>query len=288
MPRSDVEKDIFSIYYKELHSLTELDEKAIKKLTFLKDNDPNAFQRLVEQNLRFVFFVAKQIISRGDTSFNDIIQGGNLGLCIALDKFDPNYGTKIITYAESRIRREINYAIYANNVVPNAKTQYTDDLTLLKGIKIEILDESLTPEQFCEISYEERKKYKFLNYLIKILDDKLVRKYINNQHIDIFKERYGLHDKSFKPVSFRKAGDKYGVTKQAAFNAVLKVWNGLYLIKRVGIEPKHRVFLYTILNLNKERKGIRKGNFTHCVNCGKKLADANLYNKCFYCFENFF
>lgn len=288
MSRSDVEKDIFNIYSKEIYSLKKLDEKTIKKLTFLKDNDPNAFQRLVEQNLKFVFFVAKKITNRGDTSFNDIIQAGNLGLCIALYNFDPNYGTKIITYAESRIRREINYAIYANNVVPKAKVQYTDDITLLKGIKIEIPDESLTPEQFCELSYEERKKYKFLNYLIKILDDRLVRKYINNQYIDFFKERYGFCDKSFKSVSFREVGSKYGVTKQAVFRAINKVWSSLYLIKRVGIEPKHRVFLYTILNLNKERKSVKKRNFTNCVICGKKLADANLYNKCFYCFENFF
>ena len=76
----------------------------------LQSGDPEARQRLIEANLRFVIFVAQQYANRG-VQFADLISAGNLGLIVAAEKFDPNRGFRFISYAVWWIRHEIHKVI---------------------------------------------------------------------------------------------------------------------------------------------------------------------------------
>lgn len=76
----------------------------------IKKGDSEAATKLANANLRFVVSVAKQYQNQGLT-LPDLINEGNLGLIKAVNRFDPTYGFKFITYAVWWIRQSILQAI---------------------------------------------------------------------------------------------------------------------------------------------------------------------------------
>lgn len=68
--------------------------------------DPEAGRRLVLSNLRFVVKLAFEYRTYG-VRLLDLIQEGNLGLLVAVDRFDPDRGNRLTTYAVWWIRAYI-------------------------------------------------------------------------------------------------------------------------------------------------------------------------------------
>jgi len=86
------------------------DETLQAEITGVRIRAQEAQDALIQANLRLVVSVAKRYIGRG-SSFEDLIQEGNIGLLRAVKKFDPTRGYKFSTYATWWIRQAITRSI---------------------------------------------------------------------------------------------------------------------------------------------------------------------------------
>ncbi len=108
--RNSLESYIMQINKLPLLAQEEEFELAVK---YRKHNDLDAVQKLITSNLRFVVKVAFEYKSYG-IKILDLIQEGNIGLMMAIKKFDPYKGYRFISYAIWWIRAYIQNFIIKN------------------------------------------------------------------------------------------------------------------------------------------------------------------------------
>lgn len=101
---------------KEIPTLTREDEHELA-LKARDGSDPGAAERLVQANLRYAVAIAVTY-RRYDLRLADLVAEGNLGLVTAVKKFDPDKGTRFVTYAAHWIRAFIlNHVIRSWSLV---------------------------------------------------------------------------------------------------------------------------------------------------------------------------
>jgi RNA polymerase primary sigma factor len=103
----DVDSNLINAYLKEVsrHSLlTQQEEKDLARAILRDDN--SARQRLIQSNLRLVVKMAKKYVKKG-VSLLDLIQEGNRGLMMAVEKYDAERGFRFTTYASWWIKQAL-------------------------------------------------------------------------------------------------------------------------------------------------------------------------------------
>lgn len=102
----------FDQYLRDIQRLpliTDVDEE--RRLARLaRHGDPEAAERLVTANLRFVISYVKRYQGRG-LDLADLVAIGNEGLLKAVRKFDPDQGVKFISYAVWWVRQAVLKAL---------------------------------------------------------------------------------------------------------------------------------------------------------------------------------
>ncbi|HEY3252557.1 MAG TPA: sigma-70 family RNA polymerase sigma factor [Polyangiaceae bacterium] len=87
-------------------------------LRWREHRDPSARDELVRCNLRYVVAVARRFRRETSATFDELIAEGNFGLLHALGKFDPDHGTRFITYAAYWIRAYMSqYLVRSRSLV---------------------------------------------------------------------------------------------------------------------------------------------------------------------------
>lgn len=80
-----------------------------------RQGDKQAYNKMVQQNLRLVIKVAKPYKPKGAITFLDLVAEGNLGLLRAVEGYNPDLGWRFSTYAVWWIRQSIERAIMNHN-----------------------------------------------------------------------------------------------------------------------------------------------------------------------------
>jgi len=101
--------DSFEHYMQQIGHYPILDrdtERELARRYHQDNNDVDAAHQLVCSNLRFVVKVAREYRHYGMRML-DLVQEGNVGLMLAIKKFDPERGLRLISYAVWWIRATI-------------------------------------------------------------------------------------------------------------------------------------------------------------------------------------
>jgi len=122
-----------------------------------KAGNRQAYDELMNRNLRFVVSVAKKYQNQG-LPLDELIQEGNFGLITAFKKFEVDRNFKFITYAVWWIRQSIMKAIHDNARVIRLPLNVIMELSKLNKVKKELeqeLGRSLTTDELLELTDNE-------------------------------------------------------------------------------------------------------------------------------------
>jgi RNA polymerase sigma-32 factor len=108
---------------KDSRLLTREEEVAMAR-SYRDSHDPVIGRKLVESHLRLVAKIARECCSRREL-LPDLIQEGSLGLMRAVEKYDPERGIRLSSYAAWWIRAYIYQYILANSRMMRVATTFT-------------------------------------------------------------------------------------------------------------------------------------------------------------------
>lgn len=239
-----------SYYIEELNYFPVLNKEDERKIfkKYQENRNEEIKKFLIEANLKLVINLAKKYINKNNKSLlQDLIEEGNLGLLVAIDKYDVSKNTRFATYASYWIKHYIKSYLYKNiTLVKFSGRVYSKYLKYKKYLnkkekENEKVDREKLKEKLNVDSYtlmllsslfnkpkniEDEIKIKAKNSNIYTKDDsyekifkdlmykrllKAVDK-LDDREKDILNSRYGIFGGDFE--SFRKIGNRLGISKQ--------------------------------------------------------------------------
>ena len=103
--------DAFHLYLREIGPLPLLTrEEEISLARRARQGDAAAREAMIKGNLRLVVKIARDYENMG-LPLLDLIAEGNIGLMKAVDRFDPERGTKLSVYASFWIKQSVRRAL---------------------------------------------------------------------------------------------------------------------------------------------------------------------------------
>ncbi len=126
-------------YLKKVNSYKSLDSAEEKEIARkAKNSDKEAKKILVQSNLKLVLTIARNAIHVSKLPMVDLIQEGNLGLMIAVEKFNPDLGYRFSTYASWWIKQAMFKAISEQSHCMKIPVYIQETLSKFSKVKAEM------------------------------------------------------------------------------------------------------------------------------------------------------
>ena len=131
--------DDMSAYIKKANSFRQLNSQEEKDIAVLaKNGDKEAKKILVQSNLKLVLTIARKVIHVSKIPMIDLIQEGNLGLMVAVEKFNPELGYRFSTYASWWIKQAMFKAISEQSYCMKIPVYIQETLSKFSKVKSEM------------------------------------------------------------------------------------------------------------------------------------------------------
>jgi RNA polymerase primary sigma factor len=129
------------IYLREIGK-TELltPEQEIELAERIKMGDPEARSHMIRANLRLVVKIAQDYANYG-LPLLDLISEGNIGLMKAVERFDPNKGGKLSTYAAWWIKQSIKRALANQSKTIRLPVHMVDKISKMRRVAMAMSEE---------------------------------------------------------------------------------------------------------------------------------------------------
>ncbi|MBQ7765163.1 RNA polymerase sigma factor RpoD/SigA [bacterium] len=126
-------------YLRKINSIRTLSVQEEKDLALkAKNGDLLAKKELVQANLKLVLTIARKAIHVSKLPLVDLIQEGNLGLMVAVEKFNPELGYRFATYATWWIKQAMFKAISEQSYCMKIPVYIQETLSKFSKVKAEM------------------------------------------------------------------------------------------------------------------------------------------------------
>ena len=168
---SKLSNSAISDYISEIKKIRVLSFDEEKELAYkVKSGDLDARKEFIKYNLKLVLYVAKNYIGKG-LEIEDLFEEGNLGLIMAVDKYDVTKGYRFASYANYWIRHAIVRAIQDKSRNIRIPVNINEDLYKYKQVVSKLkISLSREPNTY-EVADEMNKSIKYVRFLEKHLMD---------------------------------------------------------------------------------------------------------------------
>ncbi len=133
--------DSLEYYFRQIHAIPLLTpEEEIQLAKKIKKGDAQARAKMIQANLRLVVKIAHEY-SRYGMPLVDLVSEGNLGLMKAVDRFDPNKGGKLSTYAAWWIKQSIKRALANQSKTIRLPVHLVDKIARMRRAAMQLAEE---------------------------------------------------------------------------------------------------------------------------------------------------
>ena len=152
--RADESQTSLNVYLKEISATPLLTrEQEVELAEKIQVGDENAREQMIKANLRLVVKIAQDYSSYG-LPLVDLISEGNMGLMKAVERFDPEKGGKLSTYAAWWIKQAIKRALANQSKTIRLPVHMVDKVARMRRVAT-VLTEELGREPSTEELAEE-------------------------------------------------------------------------------------------------------------------------------------
>ncbi len=148
------EKTPIKLYLQEIGRIKMLTpEEEVSLARRIQKGDEEARNHMVKANLRLVVKIAHDYKNFG-LPLLDLISEGNIGLVKAVERFDPDKGGKLSTYAAWWIKQSIKRALANQSKTIRLPVHLVDKIARMRKITAELADEFGREPSEEEVAYE--------------------------------------------------------------------------------------------------------------------------------------